>query len=706
MPGPGEYCRVSISGATSKMARAASFSMGQRPRAQLDNGVPGPGAFSPPLPPRPSSAAYSFHGVEDRSASRRAAEVPGPGAYCPERAERLTRPASPGAAMHPRLDPAYLQRVDVFASPTSYSPRRPGDGLQRGTSFSRGRGHQGTVPASHATCAATDGLASGSCGITGPGSYSPKADLGKLRSVSFSFGQRTALRDPPTHHRYRGPLQPSHAQSGERMSLQADESPQAAAAAAEPAAAAATAADAAAPAGASPPATTAAQPWTQQQRLAEVLRFCLPVVLVPLADPIMSLIDTICLGRMASSLELAALGPASLLLTFSNYILFALSVGTVSLIAERLKQQDTEAAGRTLSGSLFLAAMGGLSMGLLFLQFGPQLLRLTGADPAVLAYAATYLHIRALALPAVITVAQAGLLAQRDSLSPFRVVLATSAASLAGDLLFIGRMGLGVAGAAWTTVLAQYLGAMLLLRTLRRSAVRPRLLVPSGAELRALLDTFGVLTIFYAAKNLCYLLLQSTAAQLSALVLAAHQPIWSLWCLVSFTNTPLESAALAFLPAAPSREDAQETARLLILLGAASGVIGSAVAVGLPAVAPQLFTANTALWPNMQSVQLQGVLAMLCCGVDVAANGVLLALKDTAFVARAMATCLLVLLAFLAWARTALPGLPAVWWGLCVFFACRAAQSLPRALTQLGMLGGSGQVKADSKAPRQLVEPA
>ncbi len=73
----------------------------------------------------------------------------------------------------------------------------------------------------------------------------------------------------------------------------------------------------------------------------------------------------------------------------------------------------------------------------------------------------------------------------------------------------------------------------------------------------------------------------------------------------SFTNTPLESAALAFLPAAPSREDAQETARLLILLGAASGVIGSAVAVGLPAVAPQLFTANTALWPNMQSVQLQ-----------------------------------------------------------------------------------------------------
>lgn len=50
---------------------------------------------------------------------------------------------------------------------------------------------------------------------------------------------------------------------------------------------------------------------------------------------------------------------------------------------------------------------------------------------------------------------QAGLLAQRDSLSPFRVVLAISCVSLVGDLLLIGRLGMGVVGAAWTTVAAQ-----------------------------------------------------------------------------------------------------------------------------------------------------------------------------------------------------------------------------------------------------------
>ena len=50
---------------------------------------------------------------------------------------------------------------------------------------------------------------------------------------------------------------------------------------------------------------------------------------------------------------------------------------------------------------------------------------------------------------------QAALLAQRDSLTPFRVVFATSAVSLLGDFFFIGRLGMGVVGAAWTTLLAQ-----------------------------------------------------------------------------------------------------------------------------------------------------------------------------------------------------------------------------------------------------------
>lgn len=71
-----------------------------------------------------------------------------------------------------------------------------------------------------------------------------------------------------------------------------------------------------------------------------------------------------------------------------------------------------------------------------------------------------------------------------------------------------------------------------------------------------------------------------------------------------------------------------------------------------------------------------------------------------------MATCLVVLAGFLAWARTALPGLPAVWWGLCVFFACRAGQSLPRALMKLGLVGGDNQATDGGKVAQEVPEAA
>lgn len=65
-----------------------------------------------------------------------------------------------------------------------------------------------------------------------------------------------------------------------------------------------------------------------------------------------------------------------------------------------------------------------------------------------------------------------------------------------------------------------------------------------------------------------------------------------------------------------------------------------------------------------------------------------------------MLTCLVLLSAFLWWARQALPGLPSVWWGLFVFFFLRAAQSVPRAVLQLGLM----QSDCDSNTEAAAVE--
>ena len=65
------------------------------------------------------------------------------------------------------------------------------------------------------------------------------------------------------------------------------------------------------------------------------------------------------------------------------------------------------------------------------------------------------------------------------------------------------------------------------------SQARPYLKMPGRRELAAISSTCGPATILYVAKTSAYLLIQATATSLSTLALAAHQPVWSVWGLVS-----------------------------------------------------------------------------------------------------------------------------------------------------------------------------
>jgi Na+-driven multidrug efflux pump len=89
-------------------------------------------------------------------------------------------------------------------------------------------------------------------------------------------------------------------------------------------------------------------------------------------------------------------------------------------------------------------------------------------DTALLPLSTEYVRVRGLAQPAVLVtmVAQSGLLAQQDSLTPALTVAVTVALSLLGSVVFVAGLGWGLAGAAATTVACQYVGAIALLYSL------------------------------------------------------------------------------------------------------------------------------------------------------------------------------------------------------------------------------------------------
>jgi hypothetical protein len=80
---------------------------------------------------------------------------------------------------------------------------------------------------------------------------------------------------------------------------------------------------------------------------------------------------------------------------------------------------------------------------------------------------------------------------------------------------------------------------------------------------------------------------------------------FALWLQSSFCYTPLEQAALAFLPAAQTRAEMRETVWLLLGMALAAGAATAAASAALPSCFPGAFTRDAALWPLMRSVTPQ-----------------------------------------------------------------------------------------------------
>lgn len=417
--------------------------------------------------------------------------------------------------------------------------------------------------------------------------------------------------------------------------------------------------------------------WRKAQ-LQKIALFTGPALSIPLADPIMSLVDTVCVGQCTGTLELAALGPTMLIFNLFTYIFTAITITTVSLVADKLRKQDISAAGDALSSALFVATVFGLLIQAVLLVYSKQMVVLTGAAPALLEPSVTYLKIRAWSAPAVLIsmVAQAGLLAQQDSFAPFIWVAVQSVLNVVGDLVLIMYFKQGLAGAAWATVVSQLVGTIGLVWMYSfRGQVRPKVQLPTLSQLTELSSTFGPASLIYIFKSLCYMMLQSSATALRPALVAAHQVLWQVWNLCAFGHTPMEQAALAFLPAIPDRNEYKELVKLLLGVGIVVGAVTAFVATSVPYYLPFLFTPDAQLWPIMKSIAPQCVISMMLCAMDVSAAGILMACKDLLFLAQAMTVSLAVLVGYFSVAKAQGWQLGGIWWGLALFFLIRAVQS-------------------------------
>lgn len=412
----------------------------------------------------------------------------------------------------------------------------------------------------------------------------------------------------------------------------------------------------------------------------EMLALAVPALGTLAADPLVSIVDTIFVGRLGV-VPLAALGINASVFSFAFVIFNFLAYGTTPLVARHVGRGDRRAAGRVVLEAFTLAVLvGGVALALLEAMAGP-VVRLMGASEAVRGPAVDYLRIRALAGPAVllITAGHGAFRGYHDTRTPLWITLGLNLVNLVLDPLFIFGFGWGLVGAAWATTIAQWTGALTfvwLLLVRRREALgiepvrpRPRDLVPLlkvGGELVVrTLSLIGTLTIATAV-----------AARVGTVAVAAHQVGSQLWLLLALVVDSIAVAAQAMIARHRGADDvatARAVGERLLLWGLGAGVgIGAALWLASP-VLPRLFTSDPAAIAAVGTILPFVVFMQPLNALVFVWDGVFMGAERFRYLAAQMLASALVAAAVLLLVVPMGWGLAGVWWGIVALMGMRAA---------------------------------
>ncbi|WP_410537577.1 MATE family efflux transporter [Streptomyces sp. KL2] len=401
----------------------------------------------------------------------------------------------------------------------------------------------------------------------------------------------------------------------------------------------------------------------------EIIALALPAFGALVAEPLFVMADSAIVGHLGTP-QLAGLGVAATLLTTGVNVFVFLAYATTAAVARRVGAGDLPAAIRQGMDGIWLALLLGAAVVAAVLPAAPALVDLFGTSATAAPHAVTYLRISALGIPAMLMVlAATGVLrGLQDTRTPLYVAVGGFSVNVVLNFALVHGAGLGIAGSAWGTVIAQCAMAAVYLVVVVRGARRHGAsLRPDAAGIRACGRAGAPLLVRTLSLRAVLVLATAVAARLGDVEVAAHQITLTVWSLLAFALDAIAIAGQAIIGrylGAGDAAGARAACRRMVRWGAASGVVlGLLVVAARPLLLP-LFTPDTAVHDRLTPALLVVAVTSPVAGVVFVLDGVLMGAGDGPYLAWA-ALATLVVFAPAALAVPALGGgLTALWWAV------------------------------------------
>ena len=224
--------------------------------------------------------------------------------------------------------------------------------------------------------------------------------------------------------------------------------------------------------------------------LATLLAFSVPTLISNVLQTLNGSINAIWVGRLIGASALAATANANIVMFLLFAAVFGFGMATTVRVGQHFGARDIDAARRTFGAGLGFCIAISIVTGIAGWFLSPALLHALGTPPASLAEAQDYLRVVFVTMPlgTVSFMVSMGLRGVGDSKTPLYAMIVTVILDICLNPLLIRGLGslpgLGIAGSAISTGLANAIGALWMIRRLYARDMPLRL---RGSELRYLI---------------------------------------------------------------------------------------------------------------------------------------------------------------------------------------------------------------------------
>lgn len=195
----------------------------------------------------------------------------------------------------------------------------------------------------------------------------------------------------------------------------------------------------------------------------KITLFAIPVFLGQLLQQLYNVVDSVVVGNVLGKESLAAVNSTGSLIFLIVGFINGLFMGAGVIVGNRYGAKDEKAVHTAVHTAMAFGLIMGVVLTAVGVVFSPLILKLMGTPQEVLPIAVLYLRIFFLGgIGNVMYNTCCGVFqAVGDSRHPLYYLVISACTNIVLDILFVAFLGMGVGGAAFATIIAQFLSASL-----------------------------------------------------------------------------------------------------------------------------------------------------------------------------------------------------------------------------------------------------